>query len=49
MSKFLILLLAAILVPSMLGYVKASREVQAKYEDYSTSAYDDYYSHSFEE
>lgn len=42
MRKFSILfLLLAILVPSMLGYVKKSKEVQMKYED-EVTAYDDY-------
>lgn len=49
MNKFLIIimLLAAILVPSMLGYVKKAKEVQSRYEDYSSSSYDDYM-YSFE-
>lgn len=42
MHKFaIILILAAILVPSMIGYVKKSKEVQARYED--TVIYEDYY------
>ena len=50
MNKLLILILAAILVPSMIGYVKLSRESQAQYEEYSSSAYDDEdYAYSFDE
>lgn len=49
MNKLLILILAAILVPSMLGYVKKSKEAQARYEEYSSSAYDDDYAYSFDE
>ncbi len=42
MRKFSILfLLLTILVPSMLGYVKKSKEVQMRYED-TVTAYDDY-------
>ena len=42
MHKFaFILILAAILVPSMLGYVKKSREVQERYESAISS--DEYY------
>ena len=42
MKKFLILgILAAILVPSMMGYVKKSKEVRAERE-YSYDDYDDY-------
>lgn len=38
----IILILMAILVPSMLGYVKKSKEVQARYDDTITSYdYDD--------
>ncbi len=46
MRKFSILfLLFAILVPSMLGYVKKSKEVQARYEDTITD-YDYEYDYS---
>lgn len=48
MNKFIIImLLAAILVPSMLGYVKKAKEAQSRYEDYNSSSYDDY-TYSFE-
>jgi len=43
MHKFaFILILAAILVPSMLGYVKKSKEVQARYEE-KAATIEDYY------
>lgn len=37
----IILILIAILVPSMLGYVKKSKEAQARYDD-TMSSYDYY-------
>ncbi len=45
MNRFaILLLLAAILVPSMLGYVKKSRELSQKYEEQTTQdwSYGDY-------
>lgn len=44
MQKFsIILIILSILVPSMLGYVKKSRDVQEMYENNTTAYEDNYY------
>lgn len=50
MHKFaIILILAAILVPSMIGYVHKAKEAQASYEDDYSTYYDEDYDYSFDE
>lgn len=40
---FILMLLAAILVPAMLGYVKKAQAAQERYEDTYSSYSDEYY------
>lgn len=52
MRKFILLILAAILVPSMLGYVRKAKYAQMraeqKYSDYEDFSYDDSYDDMFD-